>query len=163
MIIFNKEFKIETSKSEEQVLNRLKEEVIEGTVNIMVKEHEVLSKRKKEYFIGKIGTGSFILTRMHNTGRSVWSPIIIGTIKKGEKTTISIVFKAQLVLNLFLSILFAISLYYFVKAIILKSEDIHQILLCVIGFVVILYVPSLLNFINQVNKIKMFLVGIFGD
>ncbi len=162
MLIFNEKNRLETEKTEELILNKLKEEVIAGNVNMMIKEHNVLYKRNKEYFIGKIEKDKFLLTRMYSTGRNVFSPIIVGKVIKEEKTIINMVFKTQLVVKVFLIFLLIFALYNLIGGIFENSKDIFHILSIAIA-VMTVYVAYLLYFCKQVKEIKKFLEKLWFD
>jgi hypothetical protein len=156
MLIYNKRYRVEAIKTSEEILNILNEEVISGNVNIMVKEHNVLYKRKKEYFIGKIEKDHFLLTKIYRTGRNIFAPIISGTIIKGEKTIIDLVFKTQLIIKLFLAILLLYSAYTFIEVIVLNERDVFQ-LICIVIFSIVLYMIYVFYYMKQVNEIRTFL------
>lgn len=161
MIIMDQHHKIEMEKGREQIIGLLSTEVFNGSVNIMVNENKAVLTRNKEYFIGKVGNESFIVSRLYKTGRSVWSPIVIGTIETEVKTTIYLKFKAHFPLNIALLAFDAVIILSLIKAITQKNENIYLIgSLILVGLA--FYILSQLNFNVQVKRIKVYLMNLFG-
>ncbi len=160
MILVYDKLRIETSISKEDVISKLHRNMVEGSPNIMVKEHDVIYKKRQEFLIGKIEKDFFKATRLTKYGRDSWAPVIEGRIEQGKNTTINIIFKPQIIISIFFIIAFGAIIFNFVRGATQGHVGIGQNIAFIIGYL-FFYIPILIYFTNQVKKIKIFFEELF--